>query len=185
MRQIYKVKCIRYAQYILFLAMPTAHINNRRLQVELKGTEVWLNGSPMQWDVSPLSNRHYHIIYRGKSFTAEIISVNRSTGMVELKVNHYFMQIQLKDRLDELLEKMGIQSAGYAREARIQAPMPGLILEVRVKPGDSVEAGDALLILEAMKMENILKAPAGGTIKAVHVKQKDSVEKGQLLIEMH
>ncbi len=165
--------------------MSTAHINNRRLQVELKGAEVWLNGSPMQWDVSSITNRHYHIIYRGKSFTAEIISVNRSTRTVELKVNQYSMRVELKDKLDEVLEKLGIQSAGQAREARIQAPMPGLILEVRVKPGDVVEAGDALLILEAMKMENILKAPAGGTIKMVHVKQKDSVEKGQLLIEMH
>ena len=65
----------------------------------------------------------------------------------------------------------------------IKAPMPGLILDLKVKPGDEVKKGDVVLILEAMKMENIIKAPGDGLVKAVKVNLKQSVEKNQVLIQ--
>ncbi|MDZ7649219.1 MAG: acetyl-CoA carboxylase biotin carboxyl carrier protein subunit [Cytophagales bacterium] len=65
----------------------------------------------------------------------------------------------------------------------IKAPMPGLIIDLKIQVGDSVKPGDALLILEAMKMENILKSPGEGVVKTIKVKKDDSVEKGQVLIE--
>ena len=65
----------------------------------------------------------------------------------------------------------------------IKAPMPGLIIDLRVKEGDTVKPGDALLILEAMKMENMIKASAESVVKSVKVKKGDSVEKNQVLIE--
>ncbi|MBY0435500.1 MAG: acetyl-CoA carboxylase biotin carboxyl carrier protein subunit, partial [Cyclobacteriaceae bacterium] len=65
----------------------------------------------------------------------------------------------------------------------VKAPMPGLIIDLRVNAGDTVKTGDPLLVLEAMKMENIIKAPGDGTVKQVKIKKGDSVEKGQLLIE--
>ena len=65
----------------------------------------------------------------------------------------------------------------------IKAPMPGLILDIKVEVGQEVKKGDPILILEAMKMENILKSPGDGIVKAIKVKVKDNVEKGQLLLE--
>ncbi len=62
--------------------------------------------------------------------------------------------------------------------------MPGLILEISVSEGQEVKEGDALLVLEAMKMENVLTAPKDGVIQAITVKKGDAVEKKQLLIEM-
>jgi biotin carboxyl carrier protein len=61
--------------------------------------------------------------------------------------------------------------------------LPGLIVDLHVKAGDSVNPGDALLILEAMKMENLIKASAQSVVKSVRVKKGDSVEKNQVLIE--
>jgi biotin carboxyl carrier protein len=61
--------------------------------------------------------------------------------------------------------------------------MPGLIIDLKVKAGDAVKPGDQLLILEAMKMENILKSQGEGTVKTVKVNKGDTVEKGQVLIE--
>ena len=61
--------------------------------------------------------------------------------------------------------------------------MPGLIIDLKVKTGDTVKAGDSLLILEAMKMENMLKSPGDGVVKNVKVKKGDAVEKNQVLIE--
>ena len=64
-------------------------------------------------------------------------------------------------------------------------PMPGNILDVKVKAGDSVKAGDTLLILEAMKMENEISAPQDGTIASVNVRKGDVVNSGDLLITMN
>ena len=61
--------------------------------------------------------------------------------------------------------------------------MPGLILSIDVSPGQEVQEGDRLLILEAMKMENSFNSPRAGIIKSVVVKQGEAVDKGQLLIE--
>ncbi|HNM32873.1 MAG TPA: biotin/lipoyl-binding protein, partial [Chitinophagales bacterium] len=65
-----------------------------------------------------------------------------------------------------------------------KAPMPGLVLDILVEAGQAVNKGDNLIILEAMKMENIIKASGSGTVKSIHVQKKDAVEKNQLLIEM-
>jgi biotin carboxyl carrier protein len=61
--------------------------------------------------------------------------------------------------------------------------MPGLIIDLRVKEGDQVKAGDPLLILEAMKMENIIKASGDSIVKSLKVKKGETVEKNQVLIE--
>jgi biotin carboxyl carrier protein len=64
----------------------------------------------------------------------------------------------------------------------VKAPMPGMVLRVEVVPGQEVQEGDPLLVLEAMKMENNLKSPASGTIKSVHVEAGKAVEKGAVLV---
>jgi biotin carboxyl carrier protein len=62
--------------------------------------------------------------------------------------------------------------------------MPGLVLKILAEPGQAVNKGDSLIILEAMKMENVIKATGPGTVKAICVNEKDTVDKNQLLIEM-
>ena len=71
-----------------------------------------------------------------------------------------------------------------AADREIQAPMPGLVLRVLVAPGDAVEAGQGVVVLEAMKMENELTAPAAGTVAAVHAAPGDAVAKNDLLVEV-
>lgn len=78
-----------------------------------------------------------------------------------------------------------VAPAGAAGAVSVNAPMPGNILDVKVKPGDSVKAGDTLLILEAMKMENEISAPQDGTIASVDVRKGDVVDSGALLCTMN
>jgi len=78
---------------------------------------------------------------------------------------------------------MGISNLDSAQVNDMKAPMPGLILDILVTPGQEVKKGDQLLILEAMKMENVLKAPGDGTVSSIEVAKGDSVEKGQVLIK--
>ena len=66
---------------------------------------------------------------------------------------------------------------------RLEAKIPGLILQVLVIPGDEVQPGQSLLVLEAMKMQNHITAHDAGTVKALHISPGDTVMKGQLLVE--
>ena len=71
--------------------------------------------------------------------------------------------------------------AASGAQTSVNAPMPGNILDVKVKPGDTVKAGDVLLVLEAMKMENEIMAPAAGTVAAVNVAKGATVNVGDVL----
>ena len=78
---------------------------------------------------------------------------------------------------------MGMNNTSAGKINSLKAPMPGLIIDLKVKAGDTVKQNDPLLILEAMKMENIIKSPGEGVVKLVKIKKGDSVEKNQVLIE--
>jgi glutaconyl-CoA decarboxylase len=71
-----------------------------------------------------------------------------------------------------------------AGQSAIQAPMPGAIFQLRVKEGDKVQAGQVLLVMEAMKMENPVTAPFNGTVSKIHVREGDNVGEGDLLLEV-
>ena len=75
--------------------------------------------------------------------------------------------------------------AGAAGAVAVKAPMPGNSLDVKVKAGDSVKAGDVLAILEAMKMENEIVAPQDGTVASVNVNKGDTVNSGDTLVSMN
>ena len=82
-----------------------------------------------------------------------------------------------------MLEKLGMNKTSAAAVQDIKAPMPGLVIELKVEEGQEIKAGDPLIILEAMKMENIIKSPREGVIKSILVKKGQSVEKNQILIK--
>jgi 3-methylcrotonyl-CoA carboxylase alpha subunit len=86
-------------------------------------------------------------------------------------------------RLD-LVDPVALAETAETSEGRLAAPMPGRIVQVLVRPGDKVETGQALLVLEAMKMEHTIKAPAAGTVAAVHFAVGDQVEEGADLAEL-
>jgi biotin carboxyl carrier protein len=75
--------------------------------------------------------------------------------------------------------------AGGAVDSAIKAPIPGLVVKVNVDEGDEVQAGQSIVILEAMKMQNELRAPRDGTVATVKVKAGDSVNQGATLVTLH
>jgi biotin carboxyl carrier protein len=153
------------------------------LEVEFSDQGITVNGESFKWDIVNLANGHFHILHNGKSYRAEVINADRSAKTFTLKINNHCYTTEVKDKFDLLLEKLGMNNGAAGKVNNIKAPMPGLIIEMKVKTGDSVKAGDQLLILEAMKMENILKSSGEGIVKSVKVKKGDTVEKNQVLIE--
>lgn len=163
--------------------MFTVTILNKSYSVEKTDAAIQVNSKPINWDLQWISDRKIHLIYENKSLEAELISLDKETNTIQIKLGNKISNLQLKDRFDLLLEQMGMNNTASQALREIKAPMPGLILDLKVKPGDEVKKGDVILILEAMKMENILKSPGDGIVKAVKVSLNQSVEKNQVLIQ--
>lgn len=164
--------------------MYTASVNNAEsVRIDLSPSGITLNDTPVNWDLSRLNERTYHVIRDNQSYSVEVLSVDAATKTVRLKINGNLHEVQVKDRFDLLLEKMGMSNAAASKVNDIKAPMPGLIVGISVQPGDTVSKGDTVLILEAMKMENVIKAPGDGTVQAIKVEKGDRVEKGQVLVQ--
>lgn len=137
-----------------------------------------------QLDVQQKSENSFHLIHENKSVDVKIISTDFINRKYTVSVNSNHYKVEIGTPLDALIDAMGLARGAITAINDIKAPMPGLILDVSVKPGDVVNEGDYLLVLEAMKMENALTAPRDGVVKAVSVNKGDTVDKGQLLIEM-
>jgi biotin carboxyl carrier protein len=161
-----------------------AIINEKQtFEIESKGNEITLDNQPFDWDLKQISSKDFHILKNHKSYNAEIVEANFEEKIFKIKLNGTVHTIQLKDKTDLLLEKMGISGAASNKLNDLKAPMPGLIYDLKVGVGDTVQKGDVLLILVAMKMENAIKATGSGKVKSIKVKINDSVEKGQVIIE--
>ena len=141
-----------------------------------------LNDKPFDWDVIKIKDKTYHIIKDNKSYNLEVLSINKEEKLFFVKVNGDKYRFNVKDRFDELLHSLGMDNMAASKVADLKAPMPGLVLDVIVKVGDEVVKGDTLLILEAMKMENVIKSPTDGVIKSIAIKKGETVEKNQLIL---
>jgi len=163
--------------------MYKASVNGKNFEI-IPGEEgMVINGNLLVWDFVQVSDGYFHILYQNKSYRAEVVKTDAITKSFTFKINGHHYTVDLKDKFDLLLEKMGLNNSSAGKINHIKAPMPGLIIDLKIKAGDTVKQGEPLLILEAMKMENILKSPGEGTVKNVKIKKGDSVEKGQVLIE--
>lgn len=145
--------------------------------------EGTLNGDFYATDVEQLDQHTWHIIIDQKSYYVQWFKKDKGAKEFTLLVNGKPCDFTVKDRFDLLLEEMGMGNIGAAGHSAVKAPMPGKVLEVMAEAGKEVKKGEALLVLEAMKMENVLKSPQDGTISAISVTPGDAVEKNTVLIE--
>jgi biotin carboxyl carrier protein len=141
-----------------------------------------IDGKAFEWDVVEVKNGSFHVIKDNRSYNVEVIKANVSEKSFLVNVNGNKYQLNVKDKFDELLKSLGFDNLNANKVNEIKAPMPGLVLDIRVAEGDTVKKGDPILVLEAMKMENIIKSPTDGTIKKINVKKGVAVEKNQVLI---
>ncbi|AXE18859.1 acetyl-CoA carboxylase biotin carboxyl carrier protein subunit [Runella rosea] len=145
--------------------------------------QTTLNGQPFQWDLVALDNGRFHILQNGRSYNAEVIEADYAEKSFKVKINQSTYTLAAKDRFDLLLEQMGMTGTAKNKVNNLKAPMPGLIWDIKVQVGDVVKAGDVVLVLVAMKMENALKSPGEGVVKSIKINKGDTVDKNQILIE--
>jgi biotin carboxyl carrier protein len=108
---------------------------------------------------------------------------NAAEKSVHLLINGQHFFTSAKDNLDLLLEGMGMQAGATQKVNNVKAPMPGLIQSIAISEGDEISKGDNLLVLVAMKMENVIKSSGSGIIKTLKVSPGQIVEKNQVLLE--
>ena len=123
-------------------------------------------------DLVPAGERKFHVLENHRSFQVEWLEADYAAKCFTLKVNGNTYRVELTDPLDQLVEQLGFSTNTEEQIKEITAPMPGLVLDIRV------------VILEAMKMENVLKSLGTGKVKTILVQKGTPVDKGQLLIEM-
>jgi biotin carboxyl carrier protein len=157
--------------------------SGKEYSVELKDHEVWIDTNRISDELISTGVGRYRLIYKNKVFIIEIISNEKQGKQSLIKVNGNQYSVDLKDSLDQVMERMGISASLDQVASDLRAPMPGMILEISINEGDELKKGEQILILEAMKMENVLKAPTDVRIKKVHISKGESVEKKQVLVE--
>jgi biotin carboxyl carrier protein len=151
-------------------------VNNKQVYDRKASESLELNAI----EVSP---SNFHVLKNSKAFTAEITSSDFIAKTYTVRVNGNPYTVLINNTLDQLIKEMGFLIASSSQVNSIKAPMPGLILEMSVSVGQSVEKNECLFILEAMKMENSFLSPRAGIIKSISAHAGDAVEKGKLLVE--
>lgn len=139
--------------------------------------------SNFEWDLIAINEQTFHIIYMNRSYEATVLETDYATKTVQLQVGLNTYTVALKNKFDLLAEQLGFANISNQKLNNIKAPMPGLVLDLMVKEGDKVVKGDSILILEAMKMENVIKAEGEAIVKNIIVNKGDAVEKNQVLVE--
>lgn len=117
----------------------------------------------------------YHVLIKEFDYENKTAIIN---------VDGFDFSVKMNEPLDQLIAQLGFLKANKQSVKDIKSPMPGLVVKVFVEVGQSVNEGDKLLTLEAMKMENILKSTGSGVIKNILVLSGDTVEKNSLLVEL-
>jgi len=151
-------------------------------EINSEKDQHFVDGIAVEADFLKINSGTFNIIHNNRSYNAELIEIDRQEKTCSVKVGSSVYTMKLTDSYDELLHQLGMDNMNSAKVSEIKAPMPGLVLRILASEGELVPKGGNLLVLEAMKMENIIKAPADVTIKSVKVKAGDKVEKNQVMM---
>jgi biotin carboxyl carrier protein len=167
--------------------MINSKINSNNYSIEFDAKNKFkgkINNDSFNFVIESENNDNYRIVKDGVEYDIDIISVNTETKSIQTLINGKSFEITLEDEFDAIVNKLGFKNKAKNTEKIVKAHMPGLIINIHVKNGDTVLKGQKILTLEAMKMENIIKATDTITIKEVKVKKGNTVEKNDILFDI-
>jgi biotin carboxyl carrier protein len=157
-------------------------LDGQVIEVEVDGDRVTVAGASYRASLNTISGTPLRqLLLNGRPSTLAVESLGR--GRWALAPGGERWEVEVLDERTRHIRSLTNGANRPPASVVLKAPMPGLVLRIQVEPGQRVEPGTGLVVLEAMKMENELKAAAPGVIKAVLVKSGQAVEKGQVLLE--
>ena len=153
-------------------------------EVTVDGADVTLGDARMEARLTSIEGPPVRLLTIGDRVHRVVVRRGAERGRYTLWVDGHRFDVDALDERTRTIRELSRASAPPAGPAPVAAPMPGLIVRVSVEVGDTVAAGQGIVVMEAMKMENELRAVAAGTVKAVHVAPGAAVEKGMILVEL-
>jgi biotin carboxyl carrier protein len=156
-------------------------IDERIYSLNKEYETVYINQCPVNYQIEEIDAYSYKAIVEGKSYLVHTTGIGED-GQIYVRLNGKKIKAEYSTRKGDLLKTLGIDLGAGLKIQEFKAPMPGLIRKIDVALGETVQKGQTILVLEAMKMENALKSPGDGIVKSIIVKEGQAVEKNQLLI---
>lgn len=158
----------------------TVRIGDREFAVSFTGDgRATLGNRECGFDVGRTGDSVYSVLLDGASYT---FAVSRDAGATALLVDGVLVNVDVETARDRLLKQYVTARQSTDSTLPVVAPMPSLVVRIAVTEGQNVEAGQPLLVLEAMKMENELRSMRQGVVRTIHVACGKAVEKGEVLI---
>jgi len=159
-------------------------VGDADVEVTLDGGQVAAEGVAAEAQVTDLEGTPVRMVRIGNEVHRVVARRGPTRGRYTLWLDGFRYEVEALDERARAIRELSAASAGPTGPAPLVAPMPGMIVRVAVQVGDAVQAGQGLVVMEAMKMENELRASAAGTVKAVLAQPGTAVEKGAILLEL-
>jgi biotin carboxyl carrier protein len=159
-------------------------LRGRRIPVELEPGTVRVDGRTRPAALRTVEGTPVRLVLIGDEVHRVVVRRREGRGTYVLWINGFTYEVEALDERTRTIRDLTAASAAPSGPRPLVAPMPGLVVRVNVKAGDAVHAGQGLVVMEAMKMENELRAPGAGTVRSIRVSAGSAVEKGAVLIEL-
>jgi biotin carboxyl carrier protein len=159
-------------------------VAGRTVEIELDGDVVRVDGVAVHARLAELPGTPIVLLTVESEVHRVAVARGDTRGKYSLSLDGRRYAVEALDERTRAIRELSEATAAPAGPAPLIAPMPGLIVRVNVAPGDSVRAGQGLIVMEAMKMENELRATAAGVVKSVRATPGTAVERGAVLVEL-
>jgi pyruvate carboxylase subunit B len=158
-------------------------VGRRTLEVDLTPDGVLVDGRRVSAELGAVPDAPVRsLILDGASY--RVVARGEGEGRWNMKLRGWHLTAEVADQRTVAIREIAGSGESGSGPRPLRAPMPGLVVRVEVSEGDDVRAGQGLVIVEAMKMENELRADTAARVRAVHVRVGQTVEKDQVLIEL-
>lgn len=167
-----------------FVLKYTVDVNGDRRSVTVDAEGVMFEGERVNAELEELENTPISVLRVGDAVQSVRVRRHGSRGQYSLWIEGHRYEVEALDERSRAIRDLQLVQEVHVGPKPLIAPMPGLVVRVLVREDDTVHAGQGLVVVEAMKMENELRATAAGRVSKVHVASGTAVEKGTLLMEL-
>ncbi len=163
--------------------MAKVKISEKVFELEKINGGFEINGEEIEMDTAPYEEKAFHVICHHQSMDVRILTFDTHTKTMTISLEGKVLTLSIVEPHDELLQKVSAAAGNGQTHEKILSPMPGMIQRILISEQDDVSAGDPVVVLNAMKMENVLKSPVSGKVKEILVSEGEQVEKGKVLVQ--
>ncbi len=162
--------------------MYKARIKDKNFEIDSQNGQLFLDNEAFPISLIPIGHGAFKVMIANEELIADIVRIDVEQKQVVLRIKNKRYTVNIQEPIDLMIEQLGVNIKKAKKVNNLKAPMPGLVTKLLVSEGDEVKQGEPLLILEAMKMENVFKAASDVKIKALRVTERQAVDKGEELI---